>query len=150
MYTLKTATEEDLPSLYEIHRAAMFDHVNTVWGWDEDDQARRFRDYFDNAHLLVITVDSRDVGFLDLVENDDDLYVSNIELAPAYQGQGIGTAIMEDVIAQARRDSLPVRLQVLKINQGARRLYQRLGFVTCDETPTHYLMQLETTLSSDG
>lgn len=148
MYELRTATEADLPALYEVHRSTMFDYVNTVWGWVEEDQERRFRDYFCNAHLQVITTDSKDIGFLDLVESEDEFYVSNIEIAPAYQGKGIGTTIMESVIAQARRKALPVKLQVLKVNQGAKRLYQRLGFVVWNETPTHYLMKLETTANS--
>lgn len=148
MYELRTTTDADLPTLYGIHRSAMFGYVNSVWGWDEADQQQRFRDYVRSARLQVITVDSQEVGFLDVVKNEDNLYVSNIELAPAYQGKGLGTAIMEDLIAQARHESLPVKLQVLKINQGAKRLYQRLGFDVQDETATHYLMKLEATADS--
>lgn len=148
MYVLRIATEADLPTLYGIHRSAMFDYVNTVWGWDEEDQERRFRDYLRNAHLQVITSYSKDIGFLDLVESEDEFYVSNIEIAPAYQGKGIGTTIMEGVMAQAYRKALPVKLQVLKVNQGAMRLYQRLGFILWKETPTHHLMKLETTDNS--
>jgi len=36
---------------------------------------------------------------------------------------------------------LPAGLRVLKVNVGARRLYQRLGFVIVGETETHYDMR---------
>ena len=145
MYQLRTATEADVPILYRIHRWTMFDYVNTIWGWEEEDQERRFQDYFRNAHIQVITVNSRDVGFLDVARSHNYIEVRNVELVPTMQGQGIGTAIMEDVITEAGRESLHVKLQVLKRNQGAKRLYQRLGFIIWDETPTHYLMKLEAT-----
>ena len=46
---------------------------------------------------------------------------------PEYQGRGTGTAIILDLIAQARALQLPVTLHVLDVNP-ARSLYERLGF----------------------
>lgn len=145
VYELRRTTQAALPILYEIYRSAMANYVTAVWGWDEEDQARRFRDYFSTANLQVIRTKSNDIGFLDLATDADDIYVANIEIAPAYQGQGIGTAIMRDVIAQARRECRSVKLQVLKVNLGATRFYQRLGFVVWNETPIHCLMTLDPT-----
>jgi ribosomal protein S18 acetylase RimI-like enzyme len=66
-------------------------------------------------------------------------YISNIEIAPEYQGRGIGTAITNGIIAEARRDGLSVTLRVLKVNP-ARHLYERLGFIVIKEDETHYYM----------
>ena len=61
--------------------------------------------------------------------------VGNIELDPRFQGQGIGTAILQDMQRDAAEQGLEVRLQVLKVNP-ARRLYERLGFEVTGETET--------------
>jgi ribosomal protein S18 acetylase RimI-like enzyme len=71
----------------------------------------------------------------------DDVFLAAIEIDPAYQRQGIGAALIRDIIANAGALRLPVRLQVLKVNERARALYQRLGFVETGETKTHFLMQ---------
>ena len=50
------------------------------------------------------------------------------------------TSVIADVLAHARARAKPVRLQVFKINQRARSLYRRLGFLETGETPTHVQM----------
>ena len=74
----------------------------------------------------LCSLDGRDVGVLCLEREEGGLFLANIEILPPFQNRGIGTRIIEDILASARRDCLPVRLQVLKVNP-ARRLYERLG-----------------------
>jgi len=57
------------------------------------------------------------------------------------QRRGIGAAIVRSVIAEAEAGRLPAGLRVFKINVGARRLYQRLGFAIVGENETHYDMR---------
>jgi ribosomal protein S18 acetylase RimI-like enzyme len=59
--------------------------------------------------------------------------LSQIQLLPSCQGQGIGERVIAALLDQARREQLPVRLSVLKGNP-ARRLYERLGFQMVSET----------------
>lgn len=55
---------------------------------------------------------------------------------PDYQGQGLGTAVILDVIGQAASRRLPVELSVVPANPRAKHLYERLGFVvTSIESP---------------
>ena len=68
--------------------------------------------------------------------------VSAIEVDPSFQCRGIGTQLMRDIIADARRCALPVELEVLHVNP-ARRLYERLGFGEVGQTQTHVQMELE-------
>jgi len=58
------------------------------------------------------------------------------------KARGVGTSVVRDVMHQASRLGLPLRLQVLKANR-ARRLYERLGFREVAETPTHFQMMFE-------
>ena len=112
-----------------------------TWGkWDEEWQSARFRDNFDPSDYQIIVVDGRDAGEIILADRESELYIASILILPEYQGHGIGTAIIRDILARADQRGLPVALQVLKVNP-ARRLYERLGFAVIGETDTHYLMR---------
>ena len=139
---LRPATLDDIATLYEIHRAASQEHVAKTWGqWDEPWQRDYFCEHFDFAHRKVIELDQQPIGFLDVAYFADHVFLAAIEIDPAYHRQGIGTALIRDIIANGAARRLTVRLQVLKVNDRARALYQRLGFVETGETKTHFLMQ---------
>jgi ribosomal protein S18 acetylase RimI-like enzyme len=138
-YTLRPATGDDFPFLYDLHLAAMKDYVTRTWGWDDAVQREMFAASFQPANSQIITVNGLNVGVLAVKHRPDDWFLANIEIAPVAQGQGLGATIIRDLLAAAARDGLPARLQVLKVNP-ARRLYARLGFAITGETPTHYLM----------
>ena len=56
------------------------------------------------------------------------------------RGRGIGTALVEQVIADAEARAVPVRLGVLEHNP-ARRLYERLGFRVVHVEPPRLRME---------
>lgn len=76
-----------------------------------------------------------------MLDAEDGLQISGIYILPEYQGRGLGTEVIDEVIKQARKRRQPVSLQVLKVNP-ARRLYERLGFVVIAESETHFQMRL--------
>jgi ribosomal protein S18 acetylase RimI-like enzyme len=142
MISLRPATLDDIATLYEIHRAASQKNVAKTWGqWDEPWQRDYFHQHFDCAHRQVIELDQRPIGFLDVAYHADQVFLAAIEIDPADQRQGIGTTLIRDILANAAALRLPVRLQVLKVNDRARALYERLGFVETGETKTHFLLQ---------
>ena len=58
-----------------------------------------------------------------------DLYVQYIGVVPDFQGSGVGTALLAEGEAIARQKGLMrYTLYVAANNDGARRLYERLGF----------------------
>lgn len=141
-YAIRPAQTDEIEPLLTIHRAAMEDYITRTWGpWDDAFQ----RDYFINHWpdvRLAIEVSGELAGFLDLDESPERIHIENIEIAPAHQGRGIGTAILSAVQQRAAGRNQPVTLQVLKVNP-ARRLYDRLGFRQTGETPTHFQMSWE-------
>jgi ribosomal protein S18 acetylase RimI-like enzyme len=58
----------------------------------------------------------------------ETLYVSALAVAPEHRGRGIGTALIERVIAGASRLGLAVALDTGVEDESAIRLYERLGF----------------------
>lgn len=58
------------------------------------------------------------------------LRVAALAVAETARGQGYGSRLLEAVCDQARREGFrAVQLEVVDTNTGARRLYERLGFV---------------------
>ena len=116
----------------------MRSYVDATWGWEDSDQRRRFDAAFDPDRLAVVMVEGEPVGVLRVERRPDEVFLSAIEVAPAWQGRGIGTRLVSEVIGDA--GSLPVTLQVLRVNP-ARALYERLGFAVSGETETHFKMR---------
>jgi ribosomal protein S18 acetylase RimI-like enzyme len=139
-FTLRAASAADAPFVYEMHRATMKDYVTQVWGWDEAFQAEMFSKWFVPEQFQIIVLDGQDVGLLAVEQRATELFLSTIEILPAYQGRGLGAAVVRSILAQAAAARVPAALQVLKVNP-ARRLYERLGFSISGETATHYQMR---------
>ena len=76
-------------------------------------------------------------------DRGDELFLRSIEIDPAHQGLGIGTAMVVQLIGRAAAMGRPVGLRVLKVNPAFRR-YQRLGFAVIEETTTHLRMRTMT------
>jgi len=53
-------------------------------------------------------------------------WIDQLYLAPGHTGQGIGRRLLESALAKLSR---PVRLYTFQANAGARRFYERHGFV---------------------
>ncbi len=139
-YALRPATAGDYDFVYQVKAVTLKEYIAQTWGWNEADQQSRFSASFNPTQWQIVQLDGRDIGVLCLEREEDGFLLANIEILPPHQNRGIGTRIIEDILVSARRDCLPVRLQVLKANP-ARRLYERLGFVVTGETGTHYLMR---------
>jgi ribosomal protein S18 acetylase RimI-like enzyme len=138
-FVIRPALASEEAGLYAIHRAAMEAYVTRTWGpWDDAWQQDHFAGNWPDLRL-AIEVEGELAGFLDLDEAGPTLEIASLELAPHWQRQGIGSAIIRAVQARAATLERPVTLRVLKVNP-ARALYERLGFRRVDETETHYRM----------
>jgi ribosomal protein S18 acetylase RimI-like enzyme len=135
--TLRHALEADEPFLFELRKATMSEHLARAGESVDDAQHRaRLRYRYDTAQ--VICLDGAPTGLLKAYRSEDEWHVVQLQIAPAYQGRGIGEWALRTVLRAAQADALPVTLKVLKGNP-ARRLYERLGFeiVNQDEIQFH-------------
>jgi ribosomal protein S18 acetylase RimI-like enzyme len=96
------------------------------------------------SETSVIEIDGERAGRLRVVRAPDHVELAGIQLLPAHQGHGIGTHLVEQIVTDARRAGLPVRLSVEKDNPRARGLYERLGFVAVGETESDVLLEAST------
>lgn len=63
----------DAEFCFEVHRAALGEYVDAIWGWDEPVQRAYHEQNFDAAHTRVITVDGRDAGVLTVEETGTEV-----------------------------------------------------------------------------
>ncbi|MBB5161842.1 GNAT family N-acetyltransferase [Mycobacterium sp. AZCC_0083] len=123
---LRPATTDDAEFFFALHKRSLGPYVDQIWGWDDDEQRAYMTGVFDLGRVRVIVVDGVDVGRLDVEERDDEVFLGLIELAPEYQGRGIGSRVISELIDGA--DGKRVTLSVLGVNERAYQLYRRLGF----------------------
>ncbi|HEX6939117.1 MAG TPA: GNAT family N-acetyltransferase, partial [Longimicrobiales bacterium] len=64
----------------------------------------------------------------------------DIALLPEHRGRGIGTALLEALIAEADAAGKPVSIHVEQYNP-ARRLYARLGFREVEDLGVYVFME---------
>jgi len=140
-------TAADQQFLYALHQAAMGPYVTAIFGWDEAVQQGFHDRWFGQlwepgqaAGTGIIVADGEDVGVVQVCDEADHLYLSRVEVLPAWQGRGVGSGVIRALQALARAQGRPVRLHVFDINP-ARRLYERLGFRVVEQVEGRCLMQ---------
>jgi ribosomal protein S18 acetylase RimI-like enzyme len=148
-FDLRPASERDRDFLFSVYCVNMRDVVEQTWGWDDAWQLTEFERRCKQYGVSVIDVDSRAVGGLWLEQRPDSLYIHELQIAPAWQGRGIGTAVIERVIALGAGCGLPIALSVVPANPRALSLYERLGFTVTQVEPPFIRLRHEARVQAD-
>ncbi len=139
-YELRQATPADMQLVQELKFLGLRPYVEKLWGWDSDDQEKRFRASFVPDRQQIICYQNEDVGMLHVEEREDSVFLAGLYVAARHRSKGLGSAVIRDVLVFAERCGKPVRLRVLRPNP-ARELYERLGFRVSEEFETHFTME---------
>jgi ribosomal protein S18 acetylase RimI-like enzyme len=137
---VRLATLEDEHDLFELHRIAFKEHIERIWGWDDEWQKTNLAGECAAAVTSVVRMDSRTVGYLQVRHEPHRVYLQNIALHPEFRNKGIGTALLSEVKAAATARPVPVELAVFRTNGAARRFYERRGFLRTGASKTHVEM----------
>ena len=78
------------------------------------------------------------VGYGGLIAYDDEAHVATLGVTKALQGEGIGSLLLDALLAEADRRSPVVLLEVRADNEPAQRLYRRRGFVEIGRRRGYY------------
>ncbi len=104
-------------------------------------QHEHFVGHFSDADFLAIERErGKPIGRY-YVTRGDPMHIVDIALLPEHRGRGIGTALIEQTLAQARDRDCGVLLHVVKANAQATKLYQHLGFTIQGDVDSHWMMR---------
>jgi ribosomal-protein-alanine N-acetyltransferase len=125
-------TPEDLPEVVNIERACF---ANPWTG-------PLFLQELDVSFSRIVLARARYgpiAGYLCRWFVADEVHVLNVAVAPAYRGRGLGTALMEEALREARdARARAVTLEVRRSNVDGRRLYESFGFEQVGARPNYY------------
>lgn len=139
-YRLRAATPADEAWQLAIYAGTRADEL-ALTGWPAEAcdafvrqqhraQQQHYAQHFPrSACQLIVVAGDMVAGRLWLDERPGRLHILDIALLPAWRGRGLGTRCLQDLAARADACGLALGIQV-EIHNPARRLYERLGFVT--------------------
>lgn len=149
---LRPAADADEPLLFAVYAASRAAELAPVPWSDEqklafltqqhEAQSSAYRTQHPEGQFLVVeSPDGRPIGRLYLARLDGgEIRVLDVALLPEWCGRGIGTTLLNDVIATADREGVVVTLHVELWNP-AIRLYERLGFREAARTDVYARME---------
>jgi ribosomal protein S18 acetylase RimI-like enzyme len=142
---LVPATASDKAWLERLRRDVYQDlFTATFGGWDEERHIRHFTESWESGQISIIKIDGEPVGMIQIFEEPDALEIGEVQILPNRQNEGIGSRILKQIIERARNTGKFVKLSTGLKNEGAFRLYERLGFRKTGETESHNLLTYDT------
>ena len=129
---LRPITSDDLPAILRLE-----EELFTPDTWT----AAMYRDELaqtDTRHYLVAENGTGVVGYAGLIAYDDEAHIATLGVTTALQGEGIGSLLLDDLLAEADKRSPVVLLEVRADNDAAQHLYLRRGFVEIGRRRGYY------------
>lgn len=138
--TYEQATDADAERIFDMCKA-LIDQYEDVASIDYDKvlQWVRRKIGVQIGEYQRVLMDAALAGYVHFHPDGERMELDDLYILPEYRGRGIGTAVVEKCCAETEK---PVYLYVFRRNEGAVRLYKRLGFEIVQEVgSSRYIMQ---------
>ena len=153
--TLRRICEADGEQLFAIYAATRTEELAQV-DWDDAQKERFLRMQFDaqrtfyereypGANFQLILVVGEVAGRLYVHRREREIRIMDIALLPGHRGRGIGTRLLNDILAEGDRTARPVTIHVESFNP-ALRLYERLGFEKIASNGVYHLLERKSSI----
>jgi ribosomal protein S18 acetylase RimI-like enzyme len=119
--------------------------------WDDAQQEAFLRQQFEaqdawwqenyvGATFDVILVDGEPAGRLYVHRGPSEIRIVDIALLPEHRGNGVGTWLLDDLLAEGDAAAKSVTIHVERMNP-ALRLYERLGFSLAEDKGVYLFLE---------
>jgi ribosomal protein S18 acetylase RimI-like enzyme len=150
-FALRPETEADVPFLRRLYVSTRWEELTALTDWTDAQkqaflesqfalQRHHYLTYYAATDCAVLEKGGVPAGRLYVDRQANTLLVVDIALLPEWRRRGVGTALMEAVIAEARAAGKTVGITVEKHNP-AQRLYHRLGFREVNDEAAYWFME---------
>lgn len=127
------AAHSDAETLVQMRIEAMQESLERIGRFDPQRARERFLSSFAPARCRFVVVGGVRVGFVQTKPADEYILLEHLYVVPEHQGKGIGSAVLESILADADSRSRSVKVGALRDSE-SNRFYQRHGFLKIDET----------------
>jgi len=140
-FTLRQANKDDAPLFYRVIDRTMREFIISTWGaWNEKRVQHESYEKSRDPNARIVQVFDTSVGVFVVKRCPTHIQLEQIYILPEYQRMGIGTALLNNLIAEASQSKIPVYLRVMAVNP-AKNFYERFGFVVTEATPDFFFME---------
>ena len=142
---LRPMTTEDLPAVMVLEEE-LFAPDTWTEAMYRDELSRQDTRFYVVAEFHLEGEDDEEnlvtdpvmVGYAGLIAYDDEAHVATLGVTKALQGEGVGSLLLDALLAEADKRSPVVLLEVRADNDVAQRLYQRRGFTEIGRRRGYY------------
>jgi ribosomal protein S18 acetylase RimI-like enzyme len=154
---LRAVGPGDREFLYRVYASTRTEELAVV-PWDEtqkdtflraqfDAQDRWYRENYPHATFEVVEVDGEPAGRLYLHRGEHEIRIVDIALLPEHRGNGVGTWLLRNLLAEADATGKRVTIHVERLNP-ALRLYERLGFSVAEDKGVYLFLERQVKTAS--
>jgi ribosomal protein S18 acetylase RimI-like enzyme len=147
---LRPVEPGDEELLFQIYASTRAEELAVV-PWDDaqkhafmraqfDAQDRWYREHYAGASFDVVVIGGEPAGRLYVYRGEAEIRIVDIALLPDRRGDGVGSALLRDLIAEADAAGKRVTIHVERFNP-ALRLYERLGFSVAEDKGVYLLLE---------
>ena len=151
--TLRAFAAADHAFVADVYASTREDEMKLATAWNDAQkreflhgqfvlQDRHYRLHYPNAEHAVIEQRAQPVGRLVVNAGTSEVRLMDVAILPAFRGRGVGTAILDRLLAFADGYGIPVTLHVEPFNP-ARRMYVREGFAFVEMRGIYEFMRRE-------
>jgi len=137
----QSAEEEDRAFYIHVHHTAYRSAIEEMFGWDESVQNGFANSAFDGGGIHLIWFEEGRIGVVGWDLMVDCLWLKELYILPEFQRRGIGSYVVQEAIKRSIEVGKNLRLRTLRVNIGAKKLYERLGLLVIHETDIHWTME---------
>jgi ribosomal protein S18 acetylase RimI-like enzyme len=147
---LRSIVPEDQAFLFQVYASTRMEELAVVkWQHGELEaflnmqfhaQHTYYQEHYSGSSFNIILLNRQPIGRLYVARWETEMRIIDIALLPEHRNQGIGRAILQDLLDEANAKGQMVSIHVEK-NNPAMRLYTRLGFCKTDDIGFYCLMQ---------
>lgn len=148
--SLRPVSENDLDFLNRVYFGTRSEELAQT-GWTEaqkseflraqfNAQHQHYMQHYGGAQFDLIALDGEPIGRLYVARWPREIRIVDIALLPPFRGRGIGTALLQELLAEGERQGVPVSIHVERFSP-ALRWYERLGFRQAEDKGVYLFME---------
>nr|WP_171346609.1 GNAT family N-acetyltransferase [Vibrio coralliilyticus] len=137
-------SEQEFPEVFPVVKQALYEHVDSVFGWDDQFQQHRlFTDYQPDWFHWVVSNQNK-IGLVCFKPYDTAYHIHLLILFPQYQNQGFGQVVMQQITTLTKSEGRnKITLSSFTRNTKAIQFYTRLGYQVTEEDECFVSMTLD-------